>query len=715
MCKRRNRGFQGPVVAVLAGLLLAANGLMARAAENDKSASLPLKRVVLFSSGVGFFEHAGKVDGNVNVEMKFNVDDVNDLLKSMVVQDLDGGQISTVSYASKDPITKTLKTFAIDLTSKPTLAKLLEQVRGEKVEVEASQTVTGVILGVEKQKRRVDKDEVIEIDVLNLLTEDGLRAVSLDSVSRIRLLNEKLDAELRKALALLASSHSTDKKEVQLNLLGEGTRRIQVGYIQETPVWKTTYRLVLSDKEAPFLQGWAIVENTTEEDWSNVRLTLISGRPISFVMDLYEPLYLPRPTVRPQLFASLRPQTYGQDMVAKEKAFRELAVATPKTPAALAYNAPGRASGRYLRRGAGEAESFALNSRLADSNTDGVADHYAWGTSGVTLGKSAASAATAGEVGELFEYAIDTPVTLQRQKSAMLPIVNTKVKGEKVSIYNARVHAKHPLAGMKLTNATDLHLMQGPITVFDGGAYAGDAQIEDMAPGTTRLISYSIDLDTEVAPKSVGQPEQLLSVRLIKGVMIATRKLARTMEYTVKNSGKRAKTVLVEHPLDHNWKLVAPEKPTEKTRDRYRFAVEAKPGEPAVLKIAEEQTQSQHLGLTNLNDDQIRIYLRAKVVSQKVKDALAKIIEMKRDMANLANQRGRKEAEVKTIADEQSRIRANMNRLDRAGQLYKRYVKKLDDQENALEGLHEEIAKLRDQETEAKKKLDAYLLGLNIE
>ena len=300
---------------------------VAAAAEGPKEATLPLKRVVLFSSGVGFFEHAGEVKDDAKVQMKFKTGEINDLLKSMVVQDFDGGKVSTVTYASKDPITKTLKSFAIDLTQNPTMAQLLGQIRGERVVLEAPNELRGIILGIETRKKELKDDKTIDIDVLNLLTDAGLRAVTLESVSSIKLVNPQLDAELHKALAVLASGHDMDKKSVELSFLGKGARRVRVGYIQQTPVWKTTYRLVLSDKKSPFLQGWAIVENTSEEDWSDVKLTLVSGRPISFTMDLYEPLYITRPEVQLELYSSLRPQVYGQDLAQNENVCRRKAVA----------------------------------------------------------------------------------------------------------------------------------------------------------------------------------------------------------------------------------------------------------------------------------------------------------------------------------------------------------------------------------------------------
>jgi len=314
----------------------------------------------------------------------------------------------------------------------------------------------------------------------------------------------------------------------------------------------------------------------------------------------------------------------------------------------------------------------------------------------------------------LKSFAIAAPVTLPRQQSAMLPIVNAEVKGEKVSIYNPGVHAKHPLNGLALTNTTELHLMQGPITVFDENVYAGDAKIADLPPGGKRLISYALDLDTEVAPESKGRPDQLLSVRLIKGAMIVTRKHQRAQQYTVKNSGRKTKKMLIEYPYDSAWTLVSPKEPAEKTRDLYRFAVEAAPGEPAELVVQEERTDSQQVALTNIDDDSIRLYLSAKVVSDEVKAALSEIVKRKHAIEQLSTRRKQLEKQIDEIGDEQSRIRDNMARLDHNSELYNRYVKKFSDQEDQIERLQEEILTLTDQETELRKALDEYLLKLDL-
>jgi hypothetical protein len=327
---------------------------------------------------------------------------------------------------------------------------------------------------------------------------------------------------------------------------------------------------------------------------------------------------------------------------------------------------------------------------------------------------SVKSAASAADVGELFQYEIEQPVTLARQNSAMLPIVNAEVKGEKVSIYNPSVHVKHPLNALRFTNSTKLHLMQGPITVFDGGIYAGDARIQNLAPGTTRLISYAMDLDTEVARAKKSSPEQLVSVKIIKGVLYTARKLQRSQDYTVKNAGGRTKTVLIEQPFEAGWKLITPEKPAEKTRDLYRFAVAAETGEPEKLTVTEERMMTQSIYLSNVDDNTIRIYLSAPVVSDDAKKALTEVIKRKQALSVLAAQRKQLEQQILVIGKEQDRIRQNMAQLDRNTELYSRYVKKFGEQEDKIESMRAEILKLQGEEAKLKKSLDEYLIGLNI-
>ena len=521
------------------------------------NAELPVTRIVLFNSGVGFFEHNGKVDGDRRVELKFRTDDVNDLLKSMVLQDLGGGQVSVVTYDSREPMAHTLKTFTIDLTESPTLADLLQQVRGERIQIEAPQSLEGVIVGVES-RTVIDHDTQVDKSFLDLKTDNGLRCLPMDSIVQYRLTSKKLNAELDEALALLAAARAMDKKTVNIEFRGQGQREVRVGYIQESPVWKTSYRLVLNGEKPPFcLQGWAIVENTGDEDWNQVQLSLVSGRPISFIMDLYQPLFVARPTVVPAEMTGLIPRTHDQDLVEREAA---VGVAPAMRPAAgsvvdLVVAVVDSAVADLVAEAPGASASDAA---LEAAKKPAPAP--------LDPSQGVATAADSGALGELFRYNIKEPVTLARHKSAMLPIINAQVQGKKVSIYNAQVQAKHPANGFQLTNSTNLHISQGPIAMFDGGEFAGDARIEDVAPGAKRLISYAIDLDVEVAPDLNDRPDELLAVRIAKGILKIEHKKTRRHTYAIKNSSAERKTVLVELPIDPAWELVTAKQPAEKTR-----------------------------------------------------------------------------------------------------------------------------------------------------
>jgi hypothetical protein len=673
-------------------------------ADEPSTAELPVTRVVLFNSGVGFFEHNGKVDGTQQVVLKFGTDEINDLLKSIVLQDLGGGQVSAVTYDAREPLLRTLKTFTIDLTRAPTLADLLQQVRGQRIQVETPQPIDGVILGIET-RRVADGDAVVDKQFLNLKTDGGLRSVAMDSIVQSKLLDKKLNAELDEALALLATARSMDKKNVTLQFRGEGNRDVRVGYIQETPVWKASYRLVLNGDKPPFLQGWAIVENTGEQDWKEVKLSLVSGRPISFIMDLYEPLFVERPTVVPEEFAGLKPRVHGQDL----GGYVPL-VDTITNTTAHDKKVPARGGGGAFGFGGGFGGGGVGGGRTKSEEPTEKAAAPLDPSQGV------ATAADAGDIGELFRYEIKTPVTLARHKSAMLPIVNAPVEGKKISIYNQAVQAKHPYNGFRLTNSTDLHLLQGPITVFDGGEFAGDAQIEDVPPGGKRLVSYAIDLDVEVAPELQARPDELASMSIAKGALKLTHQRTRRQQYTVKNSSDQKKTVLIEQPIDTAWQLVSPKEPAEKTRDLYRFEVAVEPGKSAKLEVEQQQKVAEQVVLSTLDSPAVLAFATtAAKLNPAAAKALQKAAELKNTRDAAIAEVARVQSQIKSIETEQSRIRQNLPQLDRAGTLYGRYVKKLAEQEDEIEGLRKQYEALNEKSIKARQAIDAYLTELNIE
>jgi hypothetical protein len=676
----------------------------------ETAVQLPIGQVVLFSSGVGYFQREGVIDGDARVDLSFPTQDINDLIKSMVLRDLDGGHVSAVSYDSNAPVEKTLQSFAVNLSANPTFAQVLNQARGEKVEVVLQQanaaqpgTMTGAVMGVEKQKIAAGKDAV-EVEQLNMWCADGMRSVKLADVQRVRFLNPVMDNEVRKALETLTLSHDTQKKAVSLNFVGEGKRNVRVGYVIENPIWKTSYRLVLgkAKEDKPFLQGWAVVENATDEDWKDVRMALVSGRPISFQMDLYTPLYVPRPTVVPELFASLRPVTYNYNL---NETRQGLATNAPRAakPSAPASNGAAVGGEFYARRSdAKQSQERELQKTLSER---------------MELGRAGVSTmATATKLGDFFQYALDKPVSLPRQKSALLPIVNKDVEGTRVSIYNERTQAKFPLLGLKFKNTSGLHLSQGPITVFEGSNYAGDSRILDVEPNEERLLSYAVDLGMEVNPVLASDNGRLTTIKIVKGILYSTTKLRETKTYTIVNRNDAERLVLIEHPVRNDFHLTDDtSKPAETASDVYRFEVKVPAGKNATQVVTEERVIGSQVQLTNSNDDQMRIFINSTVSSPKVKEGLKQGIALRWAMNKTQRDIAEQQQQLTTITNDQTRLRANLREMPPTAAAYKRYLDKFDQQETQIEKYQTDIKTMQGTEHQQQKEFEDFLNNFSAE
>ena len=663
--------------------------LTARQLPGEPTPSMPIARVVLFSSGVGYFQREGQVEGNSRIDLQFPIGDVNDLLKSLVLQDLDQGKIGTVNYDGQDPVDKTLRSFAVDLTGNPTFGELLNQARGEKVEVTMQQTavnqpgtVTGVIMGMESQMQPNGPTTLHEVHLLNLVCAEGVRSLNLHDIQRIRFLNPRIEGELRKALDVVAASHDSLKKQVSLNFKGEGKRRVRVGYVAENPIWKTSYRLSIGDdakKSANpkvMLQGWAAVENVTDDDWNDVRVVLVAGRPISYQMDLYPPLFVPRPVVEPERFASLRPPNYsgaltrdkvenmmgGQtgnggspfNAVGNSGAIGGIGgfnfagiggglggfggiggiggigglggggLASPNTGQLGQlgqFGMPNQNLNRYQngrqrfpnvnspRSGGGgdmmedetptnqrltyeqlqarrKAKQEALNEAKSDGPKIANLDPH---------GQLAAEAA-AEETGSSVRYTIDEKISLPRQKAALLPLLDKPIEATRVVIYNEAVHAQHPLMGLRIKNTTGMPLTQGPVTVYDDATYAGDARIPDLQANEERLLSYAVDLGTEVKSEKQTGVGPAMTISFVNGTMETQFTARETRKYTIRNRSQHDRMMVVEHPVRSGWGLAKEQKkPRETAADFYRFDVIAKAGQTVEFEVAEEKEQIERV------------------------------------------------------------------------------------------------------------------------
>jgi hypothetical protein len=759
---RRHHLFLGLIVAVSVSAFLVwrsspgapqapDNGVNERRPAN----SLSLRQIILFNSGVGYFQREGTIDGDSRVDLQFSAGDVNDLLKSLVLQDLGHGKVTTISYDGQEPIERTLKTFALDLTGNPTFGQLLNQARGEKIELTlqnanggASSTLTGSIVGMEAQTEPGPR----EVHMLNLLCAEGMRAVPLNTVQRVRFLNAVLDSELRRALDVLANAHNSQKKNVSVQFSGEGKRTVKVGYVIEAPMWKSSYRLVLDKEGKTTLQGWAIVENTSEEDWKDVRLALVSSRPISFQMDLYPPLFVPRPVVEPERFASLRPPeyegpltNYANNMAMPGGMMGMAGVGGGGGIAGLGgggFNQLGLQNGQQLGLQGGAQfgqQGGGLNRyQLNNSNTlmlginrltyeqlqqrrqerekareeakkvgNAIADFDP--TAGVN------AAALAETIGDQARYTIDHKISLARQRSALLPLVNQEITSQRVSIFNEKVNSKFPLRGLKIKNSTGQNLMQGPVSVYEGGSYAGDARLPDLQANEERLLSFAVDQAVEVKSEAKSEPESLTMVRVLKGVLEETHRQHSTVKYLIKNRSGQERTLIVEHPIQSDWKLVGAEKPAERSRDSYRFEWKVPSGKGVVREVVEERTRQARTVLLSMNPSQIGLLMRSNAASPKLREELRKVIEYKNRLSDTQKEKGRLRSQFSDVTQEQNRVRTSLEKVPANTSLHKRYLEKLDKLETEIEMLQAKIKENQEEEKKQEADFEKYLGTLTVE
>ena len=663
----------------------------------DGEADLPVKAVTLFSSGVGFFEHAGTVDGDAATQLRFKADQIDDLLKSLVLQDLDGGTVNAVTYPSVEPLDRQLGSFQIDLGNDASLVGILRQLKGATVTLRTAdvQPVSGTVVSVD-ERTVVEGETTVTKPFITLFTGAGLTSVAVSDVTDFEIEDERLRQELSRALEALARARDKDKKAVGFDFSGDGERRVRMGYVVETPVWKTSYRLILpaTDDGEVTLQGWAIVENQTDNDWQDVQLSLVSGRPISFEMDLSRPLFVDRPIVEIPRYASLTPRTYEGGTAGEADDLRQ---AEAMSRRGLTGGGGGGFGGGG---GGGGGREF-----------DGLA---APALEPMDMAGSVASVASASELGEYFEYTVGN-VSVPRQSSAMLPIIAEGVGAEKVSLYDPTQLEKHPLNAAILTNSTGKPMLAGPVTVFEAGGYAGDSQVGDVPAGSDRLLTFGVDLKIEARVEPGRSRSELVTGSISRGVLTLTRRVRNSFTYVFDNTTDAERTLVLQHPYDRAGTLVDTPEPYETTDDARRFKLALDPG-PSRFAVTTETTTDERRQLLagDFDADALLALSRGEALPQDVRDALEKAAELRRAVATAQEQLDRVEAEVASIAQEQERIRKNMEAVDAGSAYYKRLLTKLDEQETRIETLSEREADLREALEQARVAYQDYLADLSV-
>jgi hypothetical protein len=636
-------------------------------------ATMPITRVVLYKHGVGYFEREGSVAGDESIVLTFKESEVSDVLKSLIVLDLGGGHVASVSYDSTKPIEELLDEVALSIPEKEGLAGLIPQLKGARVRITQTGTEPdeGIILGLDSVRKQLP-GYGIEVRILSLLRDDGqVRSFDLQEVTAIQLLDESVRRDLDYYLKTQLSAKKKDARSFAIFARGEGDRRLRVAYNLAAPVWKATYRLILGEEgHPPLIQGWAVVDNTQDEDWENVRLSLIAGLPVSFIHDLYTPRYIRRPVVEVK-------ETTG--------------VLPPEVEAGIAMELLDEAALHHTRMA--PVMGMALREARGRSGSGGTAAARSMAPAPVS---SAPAQVRERKLGDLFEYEIEHPVTIKRNQAALVPIVLREFKGGPVLLYNKQTRAENPMRCVEFENSTGLTLEGGPVTVLEGGSYVGEAMLETLKPDETRLIPFAVELGVKVLDNVDSREEPVHRVVIAKGVLRAHHGQVRATTYAFDNKGDAPAVVYLDHPREESdWKLVEPAKAHEITEGYWRFRFDLAARTTRLFEVRVQRLLTQRFALADAPASTMDAWIDQRYLDEPTEQLLRQVQQLRSQAAEAEEQVRPLEGERATIHSEQERIRENIKSLgDRSSEkeLRERFVRTFNRQEDRLEAIGKEIA-----------------------
>ncbi len=744
----------------------------------DSAARLPVKRVVLYKNGIGYFEHTARVRGTQDLRIDFTTGQLNDVLKSLTAVDTGDGRISSVRYNSTAPLEERLKSLRLPFSQQITNAEFLNALRGARVEVRSgTRSAAGRLLSVEKSRKQDARGNFTDVTEFSLVGDAGeLRTFELTPATSVRLAERDLNEEVGRYMNLIGSSRAADVRRMTLTATGSGEREIFVSYISEVPVWKSTYRILMPEKagDKPLLQGWAVVDNTIGEDWTDVELSLVAGAPQSFVQNISQPYYVRRPEVALPESAQLTPQTHeaalnqnllnvvpgvaggigsgagGVGVLTGLQGFvrdptgaaisnARVTVRNEETGASQSTTTNAQGMYRFDGIQAGNSALFVdspgfrrfqltsfylgvdrmneIDARLELGSTSETVTVSA-STSTVNTESASIRSYAEGEepeaeakgLGGNFEYKLKQKITIGKNQSALVPILQSKIEAEKVTLWTAG--SENVLRALWIKNTSGLTLDGGSFNLIDSDAFAGEGMLETIHPDERRLISYAADPAVHIVDRTQEEEKPVSRVRMTKGILIATQELRSSHKFVIRNADKSPRDVVVEYPVRSGWKLVQSLKPAETTASYYRFRIAVEGGKSTDFLVEEYSPQDTRYELAELEDEQVKrlsLLVADNRITPALKEAMQRVLQKKNDIAQLESQSSERKRQMEAIEKDQARLRENMKALKGSAEeraLIQRYTRELDSQEDRLAALRKEEEDLDVKQEQAQKDLE---------
>lgn len=681
---------------------------------------IPVDRVILSTSGLANFEHKAHIEDNAKVEFPVRLEQVDDILKSLVVFDKKG-TIGGVVLPGKQPLTQVFKDLPFTQYQLSSPAALLNAYQGAVVTLKGDDiNITGKLLQAVPESVVVDKDNIVTKNRVSVMTDDGIKQALLEDASSVQFVDEKIRNEVSRALDAIRVNSAVERRTLSVNLQGKGERDVTLSYVVDAPLWKTAYRMVVPEAGGTkgFLQGWAVVENMTASDWKNVDLTLVSGNPVTFRQALYESYYVDRPEIPVQVFGRVMPRIdEGTQATAEEQE------SDRRYDMALAKKESIRAGKMKVSGGMAAAApepAMMMDSIAAyDGGYSGGYNAPAEASYDVNDLANASSAAMSAEATAQVLFRFPNRFDLAAGQSMMLPFVSSEVPMERVSLYQPDTNAKHPLSAVEIENTGGVSLPQGVLTLYEeskllnGVGFAGDAQMPMLSAGEKRLVSYALDSKTDVdrEDKSASTEDK---ISISQGVIRTSVKNKSEAIYTIKAPAKEDRTVIIEHPKMGDYKLVSPDPKTVEVTDKYyRIKLSVKAGDKKVMPVVLENEIWQSWGIVSLPTDQLLSYATSRGnLDAKTRQAFKKMADIRRDIDVLDQKISQLDYQRQVIFTDQDRVRENLKSLTSKSEIQEKYLEKLNKQEERIGKIDTDRETLSSQRDARQAELSALVAGL---
>jgi hypothetical protein len=622
---------------------------------------LALKRVMLSSGGLGYFEYEAAVDGDASLKLTVPLDQVDDVLKSLVVYD-DKGGVGGLSLAGKEPLQQTFKDMPFDQSALQSTASLLSALKGAQISVSGPRAMSGRIISVEEETQTINEGKTTtKLTRVALLTDNGIQQFILEGAENLQFADPALRGKIGQALLAVQSNRAKDSRTLEVAARGQGKRTLRVAYIVAVPVWKTSYRLTLpADASAPkaALQGWATIENLSGQDWKNVELTLVSGRPVAFHQALYEAYYVARPEVPVEVAGRLNPYIDRGGVAVAETSKRTLPAPAPPPAVPAMKQRESQFGAAASMAQAGGAEQI----QATDAATQ------------VT-------------------FKFPNPVAVENGRTLSIPVIDRQMPAQRLALFQSDSTARNPMAAVRLANDGDTGLPPGILTIYERDkagmvAYVGDARLSAFPIGEKRLLAYALDEKVTIE-RDHAQTQRLATGTIADGVLKYSRVIRQTSTYRVKGPAKEPRQLIIMQRRLPGWDLTRPDaKGIELSEGSYRIPFQLPGGDVTqVAEVAQEQTQHQELRLLDTASDQIRVFTQATEFDAKTREALTRILQLQQAVSKAERKLSQVDTERQQIVQEQARLRDNLSRVPANSDLQRRYLATLDKQETDLEAL----------------------------